>query len=272
MRSKGYETHDYAVNRPFLYIMRMPSTPALPGCDPHWHESIEILHFVDGEACVVDNKQEIVCCAGDTVVFNSNTEHSVHQREGTSHYHCLLINKDYFSKLDMPLFRNHFIMLPNDENLKQMFEELSNEYIQKPLMYNECMKSIISKMMIFLYRHYCDNADEVNPILSHPQIVQAALNYIYQHFKEDITVNQMAKDLGFSPYYLCHAFKTTVGHTIGQHVRTTRCNYASRLLSSGYYTVWEAAEMAGFKTPAYFSKVYKTETGRLPNEDLPRKK
>ncbi|HEK19491.1 MAG TPA: AraC family transcriptional regulator, partial [Bacteroidetes bacterium] len=63
--------------------------------------------------------------------------------------------------------------------------------------------------------------------------------------------------------------KQITGLTPNKYVRTIRLQIAREAIESGKYrTVAEISYLAGFETPAYFSKLFKEHYGRDVNDIL----
>ena len=85
--------------------------------------------------------------------------------------------------------------------------------------------------------------------------------------KDSIATTESAADwFGFNKDYFGRLFKSKVGMTFGIFYKSFRIRYASRLLSSGRYRVYEVSEMLGFSSVDYFSNVFKKLTGKTPSQ------
>ncbi|WP_028510443.1 response regulator transcription factor [Ruminococcus sp. NK3A76] len=85
--------------------------------------------------------------------------------------------------------------------------------------------------------------------------------------KDVIATTESAADwFGFNKDYFGRLFKSKVGMTFGIFYKSFRIRYASRLLSSGRYRVYEVSEMLGFSSVDYFSNVFKKLTGKTPSQ------
>ncbi len=91
-----------------------------------------------------------------------------------------------------------------------------------------------------------------------------ALQYIHQHYAEDLTVDKVAEELGFSGVYLSQIFKKETGRTFLEYLTDYRIETAKNLLQNGDYKVYEVAEIVGYKTSQYFSQVFRKVTGVYP--------
>ncbi len=91
-----------------------------------------------------------------------------------------------------------------------------------------------------------------------------AIQYIHEHYAEDLTVDKVAEKLGFSGVYLSQIFKKETGKTFLEYLTDYRIAIAKNLLETGDYKVYEVAEIVGYKTSQYFSQVFHKVTGIYP--------
>lgn len=97
--------------------------------------------------------------------------------------------------------------------------------------------------------------------------VMEALQFIEEHYNDDISLSDVAGYINISKNHLSFLFKKETGQTFSDYLIQYRINRAKELLESREkYTVTEIAEMTGFHDTGYFSKVFKKTTGISPNQ------
>lgn len=62
--------------------------------------------------------------------------------------------------------------------------------------------------------------------------VQSAIAYMEAHLEEDLTLERIAAEAGFSAYHFHRMFRRHTGLSIGDYLRAKRLSLASRLLIS----------------------------------------
>lgn len=95
-------------------------------------------------------------------------------------------------------------------------------------------------------------------------IVFQALEFIHQHYMEDITVHFIASNLNISNSYLSQIFKKELGMSIIKYIITYRIQKAKELIASGDVLVCDVAVKVGFFEVKHFSKTFKKVTGLSP--------
>lgn len=106
--------------------------------------------------------------------------------------------------------------------------------------------------------------DEKPDIDNH--IVQKVINYIREHFQEDITLTEVANLVGVTPEYLSKLFNQIIHVNFIAFLRDYRISEAKRMLLTGKYQVKEVANHVGFNDTKYFNKVFKSVCGVSPSE------
>lgn len=88
-------------------------------------------------------------------------------------------------------------------------------------------------------------------------IVYETVAYISKHFREPVSLTEMAKDLGFSPYALSRVFSGTFHRNFNQYLNETRLDYACSLLQHTDQSITEVCENSGFESLRTFNRVFK---------------
>lgn len=91
--------------------------------------------------------------------------------------------------------------------------------------------------------------------------------YFNASFANPITIGEAAKMVNFHPVYLSRIFKEMMGVSPMEYLTSLRIKKAKDLLSSDPgLPLKDVAEFVGYTNPFYFSRVFKTVTGKSPSE------
>jgi AraC-like DNA-binding protein len=234
----------------------------------HWHENIELLYFVEGEADVVTDNVSARVKPGQLAVVNSNALHKV-QSDGDVYYYCIIINTSFLENFGISTYATTFERLVESESVTRIFEHIINEFNTRDTLYQTNIKADILLLMTELIRNHISSdkpsfsADDGSRL----DIAKKVLRYVHQNFREPLTLDTISSATGFSKFYLSHLFKDVVGCSPIHYLNRLRCHKARDLLVFENYTVGEAAAVCGFENVSYFSQTYKKHMQTLPGQE-----
>ncbi|GAB4519691.1 MAG: AraC family transcriptional regulator [Allomuricauda sp.] len=93
--------------------------------------------------------------------------------------------------------------------------------------------------------------------------LRKAKSFIFENFKTDISLEQIAKESCLSKYHLLRSFKDVYGLTPYQALLKRRIDMGAQYLNHGY-SVQDAAIKSGFGDRRSFSRVFKNMNGTSP--------
>ena len=93
-----------------------------------------------------------------------------------------------------------------------------------------------------------------------------AVDYMHKHFTDPkLDISTLTSIASVSDTYFRHMFAEVYHTTPVRYLTQLRLDYAKNLLSSGLYTVEEAAWMSAYPDPQYFSRIFKKNKGYTPS-------
>ena len=93
-----------------------------------------------------------------------------------------------------------------------------------------------------------------------------AVDYIMEHYREGVTLRQVAADCHVNTSYLGQIFRKETGSAFTDYVNALRIQEASKLLGDPTLKVYEIAEQVGFTDYHYFLKIFRKVTGKSPTD------
>ena len=97
-------------------------------------------------------------------------------------------------------------------------------------------------------------------------VVGLAVAYITEHYREGVTLRQVAADCHVNTSYLGQLFRKETGSAFTDYVNDLRIREARRLLADPTLKVYEIAEQVGFTDYHYFLKIFRKVTGKSPTD------
>lgn len=97
-------------------------------------------------------------------------------------------------------------------------------------------------------------------------IVFRAKEYIRTHYRKDISLDDVGREVNISPYYLSKLFKEETGKNFIEYVTGIRMERAKELLERTEKSMKEICLEVGYTDPNYFSRTFKKNVGVTPTE------
>lgn len=95
--------------------------------------------------------------------------------------------------------------------------------------------------------------------------IRRAVQYVERHFREPLTLAQVAAYVHLSPNYLSERFSRLVGVSFQTYLQNRRLRFARSLLTSTTLGVTEICHAAGFNSPSHFGRAYRRRFGQPPS-------
>ena len=106
---------------------------------------------------------------------------------------------------------------------------------------------------------------EANSPTSTDPLVEQARHLILTHMTSvDLSVAWLAMRLDCNADYLSNRFRRVTGSTISSSIANYRLSFACRRLQETTEPIGAVARSAGFRDPAYFSRVFHDYYGQSP--------
>ena len=99
-------------------------------------------------------------------------------------------------------------------------------------------------------------------------LIRKILEYIDERFTEEITLQDMAKELGYSYNYLSGFINQSLGCSFSAILNDCRINQAIIYLRNTDKSIAEISELCGFGTIRSFNRTFKKTMGFTPKEFL----
>ena len=97
-------------------------------------------------------------------------------------------------------------------------------------------------------------------------IIYGVVEYVAKNFKEEISLDKMAYDLGVSKYVLSRLFAKTFRCNFNGYVNGVRLNYAVTALENTHESITTICLESGFESQRTFNRVFKERYKMTPRE------
>ena len=96
-------------------------------------------------------------------------------------------------------------------------------------------------------------------------IVDKANKIIGERFSQELTLENISKELYVSPQYFSRLYKHEMGINFIEKLTAVRMENAKKLMERGEYSIKEICYMSGYSDPNYFSRLFKKFEGVSPS-------
>lgn len=96
--------------------------------------------------------------------------------------------------------------------------------------------------------------------------VREAKQYLSEHFRDPLSLEEVAEQVGISPAYFSTLFKKELGIGFSEYLIQLRCDEAKRLMRTTREPLAVISESVGYQDAKYFSRIFRRTVGIKPSE------
>ena len=267
-----YETLDHLwINQPYKF--RLCPTVKIQSINACMHKDIEFNLVTEGEMEVWLNGKKRIYKKGDFFFVNQYVAHMYNCIGDDTKYTHMIIKTEFLLKNGIDISGLWFQELIVDPKIGEYLSAIEEEFRARQPYVKSAIRGIILQLMCYLIRNYSSEKKEEQRAYMAPygqnfEYTKKAIDYICKNATKSLTVEEISNAAGLSKYHFIRIFKKVTGQTLTEYINKVRCDCAKALLTSGEYSVTEAALSSGFNNISYFAKVFKKNMGCLPTEFL----
>jgi AraC-like DNA-binding protein len=248
----------------------------------HFHEELELTFIIksEGTKFIGDHISEFK--PGEIVLLGSRLPHywRNHQNDAQASNEAgaeaiiIRFNQEYAGTefLKIPAMKPVFDLLNNAKRgvyIHQKEEELQQK-LQRFLTLGEGQRIIaLTEILLSIattipYDYLCSIGYAHQYKGNDIEKIDTVYNYVLNHFKTDLSVQDIAAKCNMNTAAFCRYFKKKTGKTFKDFMNEIRLGNAAKLLLKGDFTVAEVAFESGFNNPSYFNRLFKRMKGVTP--------
>ena len=253
----------------------------------HWHPDFEI---ATAELGVLDyrvGEEHIIMEAGDSIFVNGNMLHGIKQLSGNVPdpmpnivFSGTLISPEtstIYQKYVQPIARCDslpFVVFrrenPCHSEINSLIKDIYRQMNEKKEGFELAVQRNISHIFEFIYRNFSElPKSETTRIQINNQIrLQKMLTYIYEHYAEPVTLEDISKAANVSRSEAGRCFRAYMGCSPVDALIQYRLQMAHQLLSEKTQTIQQIGYACGFNSVNYFSRRFKKRYGYAPGKSI----
>ena len=254
---------------PGLYLLGYQARNSnIDHLDLHYHNSFyEITIVVEGLFDFQLDGEDYRLTGGDILIVAPNVTHSSNfsgefywfQINIQIEKDLLFLNEEATADLvnNLKSFGSHIVHMKD----KSLFNHFKKMLSTTPL----AEKRFMVAGFLHTFLHSLFEAPIVSTSHTFTNDIERSVDYILAHFKEDISLEQLAAYCNLSPSQFKYKFKYQMGISPRYFINLTKIEHAKKMLLQGKSKTAVATEL-NFSSSAYFSSVFKKFTSLTPSE------
>ena len=242
----------------------------------HWHRAVEIIYIQEGSLDVTVESESFTIQTGDCIVINGNVLHST---KCTSPNTAILLQipldfmEKYIPDLGQLIFLFDFRTKDQRQQTKQAMFKTILEQLQiindvHPDGYLLRFNSLIFELLFQLYHNFAVKILQSNTSQKKKDIarLEPVLDYISEHYREPISLNEIAEVACLQTGYFCRFFKKKMGITFLEYQNEYRLSFIYRDLITTRDPVQVILERHGFTNYKLFRRMFLEHFGNTPTQ------
>lgn len=247
-------------------------TTYIPAREGKFYDYHFIIPIQDTPPIIVDNKEYPL---KPNFVFSSNPN-QLHKPVDTGDKSCLFLglfiekaflretSKTLFSSEDLQFDNKCFSLNPQTKSLLYSFiEESSTQQLGNEL-FLQALSIQIAVKILREGNHNLNNLPLMLNEYSDKKCINRAIDFLMSNYNSTITLNDLAREVNYSPFYFLRIFKQSTGMTPFEFLLEIKLEKAKNLLKHTDFSMTEICYLSGFTSTSHFTQAFKRKTGVSP--------
>ncbi len=234
---------------------------------PHTHNHTELFFIIDGKGQFLIEDQVFPVDVNNLVIINPNILHTEDSLNAQP-LEYIVLGIDGIELANRENSNGQFCILDHFESVEisGCLRNILREMEQKNTGYEDICQAYMEILIIRLMRSTSLAVPAEPQVISGNRQCAAVKRYIDLHFKEPLTLEQLAEDAHMNKYYLSHAFKREYGVSPINYMISRRIEESKYLLAETDLSLSQIAQLLGFSSLSYFSQVFRRTQHSSPME------
>ncbi len=242
----------------------------------HDHSAVEILLTLEGVVTYTVEDSVYQVRKGEVLIIPPDVPHALSMGEDSSRYLFLFEPDAVMSMRDIKSLSVHFHkpfhLRDGSEahvRIRELLLRARDTYEKRELMWNTMCYSCLLRIYATLGQRYLSGVRPrggENTRTVDSEVINAAMTYINNHYKDDLSLEDVAGFAGFSRYYFSRSFKKQTGYSFKDFLCQKRLQVAMDLLIRTNRSMKDVALDSGFGSVATFNRVFRENKGCTPTQ------
>lgn len=261
--------YSFRIKPRILYVGRLRKNDGWKE-DTHCHSFCEIIFISDGQGAVTVDGKRYEVHKGDVVIYNPEVPH--HEESSQEEpMELLFMALDHIALPDLPpnhLMPSHYRCVYHAGIYQNVFytsyQQMIVEFEREEELYIEIAQEFSRTLLMYILRIISQQERHAKLLHKSNKITDRAVDYIREHFRESITLEDVAAGCYVDKFYLSHLFARHEGMSVGKYILMLRVDESMKLLRETNMSVQAIAELVGFEDMSYFCRMFKKAVTMTP--------
>lgn len=250
----------------------------------HWHEELEVLVVEKGTVRISVNGTDHLVKQGEGFFINTGILHGAWQ-DGAEpcRLHSIVFHPRFVGgSVDSILWQKYLEPLLTDASRpcvyfsnKSAWEAAASKAVEAAWQLGVSeeegfefeMREQLSKVILLLFKNCLSNDKKPSSkALRDGERTKAMLQYIQVHYREEISLLQIAESAHICESECLRCFRSVIGRSPIQYVKQVRIQKAAELLLGTDLKISDIGLQCGFQEMSYFAKAFRELKGCTPHE------
>ena len=243
----------------------------------HWHRELEILYILNGHATVTMDGERHELKPLDVIVMDFSKIHEVIYELPQTMGICIHISRTLLRRYlpDTELIGiqcSGSRVVPEQQQayseLCESLKELTVLYVNQKKTYQLRSTALILDILAGLVEHFSEPVTKAvsETRVGNMELLEQICDYVEHHYREEISLQEAADELGLNREYFCRFFKQNTGISFIKYVNQVRLNYIYQDLLHTDESIQEIMERHGFYNQKLFYRMFKERYACTPRE------
>ena len=243
----------------------------------HWHRELEILYILNGHATVNMEGKEYHVNPLDAIVMDYSKVHEVIYELPQTMGICIHISR-----------RLLYRYLPNPERIEihcngetltkeqqdayarlcEILKNLTVLYVNQKKTYQLRSTAFILEILAILLESFSTPITKTasENRIGNMERLEEICDFVEHHYQEEITLGEVAEEIGLNKEYFCRFFKQNTGTSFIRYVNEVRISHIYQDLLHSSEGILEITERHGFFNQKLFYRMFKEKYGCTPKQ------
>ena len=236
-------------------------------CALHSHTFSELFYITGGKGYFIVSGRKCPVETGSLIIINPQIEHGEFSSETHPlQYTVLGIEGLQFTPTTVQKDDSSVIQITQSNKTISACINALKEELEHPQQSQEAICQNLLNIILLLIQRQKDIHISITAFNNVSMECMAIKDYIDRHFKDPLTLDQLAQQAHQNKYYVAHTFKEAFGISPIKYLMERRVEESKYLLDETDSSIGQIASIVGFSSSSHYSQAFRRSVSMSPNE------